>query len=119
MEEGIMLIAELSVDQFDAFVDENCLLVIEFTAKWCVPCQSFAKVLEQAAKNNPDVKFATIDIEENPDLAEEFSLRSVPFVLIIQNRTALYAESGTLTVSVLDELLQQARLLTHDDGGDE
>lgn len=114
-----MLITELSADQFDAFVDEQSLLVIEFTAKWCVPCQSFATVIEQAAKKNPDVKFATIDIGDNPGLAEEFTVRSVPFVLIIQNRTALYAESGALTVGVLDELLQQARLLTDDDLADE
>lgn len=62
-------------------------------------------------KDYADVVFARVDVEKERALAEEFAVRSVPFVMIIKNRTALYAESGVLSTQGLREMLDQATLI--------
>ena len=104
-----MSIVKLSADQFDGYVAENVLSVIEFSAGWCAPCQSFAKVLDSISEEFEDFSFATVDIDSEKALAEEFGIHSVPFVMILKNSTIIYAEAGAISRSALKDLLQQAR----------
>lgn len=104
-----MSLVGLTAESFGDFLDSQALSVVEFTAKWCAPCQSFAKVLGQVANEFKDFAFATVDIDQQPTLSAEFKVQSVPFVLIIKNSTIIYAESGALTAPALTHLLQQAR----------
>lgn len=59
--------------------------VKRFTAMWCAPCRMVAPVLNQLSEELPDVKFETVDIDENPDLVNEYGIRTVPTVLIIKD----------------------------------
>lgn len=102
-------ITELTESTFDQFVGEHDLVVVDFSATWCGPCQGFAKVLEQAAKDHPDVAFASVDIDKQASLAEDFQVKSVPWVMILREQVALYDESGALGAQALDELIDQAR----------
>ena len=101
----------LTQQNFDEVVNKNELVLIDFGAKWCAPCRSFHQVLEQVAPRYPKVIFATVDIDEQKELAEEFAIKSVPSVMIIRDRTVIFAESGTLSVGNLVELLNQAHQL--------
>jgi len=60
--------------------------VLRFTAPWCAPCKMLKPVMEEIATQFTDVKFETIDVDENPDMAQHFKVRSVPTVLIMNDR---------------------------------
>ena len=68
-------------------------------------------ILEEAAKRHKDAVFASVDIEKEPELADEFNVRSVPWVMILREQVAVYDDSGALTASAMDELIEQARTL--------
>lgn len=104
----------LSKDNFDTVVAENELVVISFSADWCAPCRFFAKVCEIVAEQDPDVVFGTIDIEAEPDLAEEFGVRSVPAIMILRRRIVVYADTGSLSETQLCDLIQNAKSLDVD-----
>ena len=70
---------QLTQDLFHDVVGRADIVVVNFSASWCAPCQDFHKVLEEADHQHSDVLFATVDIEKEPALAEEFGVRSVPF----------------------------------------
>ena len=99
---------ELNQDNFEKMLSQNGVLVIDFGAQWCAPCQSFAKVLEVAEQEYPAVVFAVVDIEKQTALAEYFEIRSVPALMILRDEVLIYAESGALTLSNLKELIDQA-----------
>ncbi len=101
----------LNQQNFDEIVTQHKLVLIDFWAKWCVPCRSFGKVIEQVAPRYPEVIFANVDIDKNKGLAEEFAVKSVPSVMIIRDKTVVYAGSGSLSVGNLVELLDQAKSL--------
>lgn len=105
-------IKKLTAVNFDEVLASHSLILIDFWAQWCGPCKGFAKVLEEVAPKYPDCLFGSVDVETEKALAEEFSVRSVPFVLIIKDQVVVYAESGALSESGVCELLDQAKQLT-------
>ncbi|MCX7120461.1 MAG: thioredoxin family protein [Gammaproteobacteria bacterium] len=107
-----MSIQELTGNNFDQILELNKILVIDFCADWCKPCKAFEKVMLHVEHDYRDVMFGRVNVEREKALAEEFAVRSVPFVMIIKNRTVLYAESGVLSIQGLCEMLDQALLLS-------
>lgn len=108
---------EITEHNLDEILANHSFLLIEFSAQWCGPCKSFAKVLEKAEQTFPDVVFGTIDIDDQQALAQEFNIMSVPSILIVRERTVVCAESGALDYVSLAELLEKARALKLEDLG--
>lgn len=106
-----MAIVTVSKDNFDAVVENNDLVVADFWAPWCGPCQSFNTVVENLEKDFPDVTFAKINIDEQAELADEFDVKSVPAIMVIRSQVVVMAQSGTLSASALRDLIEQAKQL--------
>lgn len=68
-------------DEFDTAIVQNALVVIDFTAEWCGPCQALAPKIEALAKEMPDVFFFKVDVDENEDTAEEYEVSAMPTFL--------------------------------------
>lgn len=108
---GVNNIVIVTKKNFDKLLGQYEIVVIDFWAEWCLPCKSFVKIIEQVAPRYPDIIFGSVDIEEQKELAQEFSIISIPAVMIIRNRTVIFAESGKLEMSNLIDLLEQTRNL--------
>lgn len=106
-----MNLIRLTHNNFDEIVAKHDLIVIDFQAEWCVPCRSFEKVIEQAAKQYPEVMFGKVDIDAEKELAKEFHILSVPSVMILRERVVVFADSGAMTATALSELIKQAQAL--------
>mgnify|MGYP003956134341 CR=1 FL=1 len=107
-----MSLEELTATAFDDYIVKHEYAVIEFGASWCEPCKHFQQVMLALQSEFSDFAFATIDIDKESKLAEEFQVRSVPAILIIKQGVIVYAESGALSVEVFRELLNQAKMTT-------
>lgn len=62
------------------------LVVVDFWASWCMPCQMLKPVMEEIAeevKEKADVK--TLNIDDNPDIAKEYNIMSIPAVLFFKD----------------------------------
>ncbi|MGW2646949.1 thioredoxin [Streptomyces sp. NPDC001393] len=106
---------ELTKDNFDQTVTDNDFVLIDFWAAWCGPCRQFAPVYEKAAVDNPDLVFAKVDTEAQPELAQAFGIQSIPTLMIVRDRVAVYAQPGALPEPALTDLIGQARNLDMDE----
>ena len=71
---------------FRAAMEEKKTLVVDFWAEWCGPCRMLAPVMEQLSEDNEGrAEFVKIDVDDNPDLAREFSIMSIPCVMVFKN----------------------------------
>jgi len=60
--------------------------VVDFWAEWCGPCKMIGPSLEELSEEMAgDVKITKLNIDENPDLAAQFGVRSIPTLLIFKN----------------------------------
>lgn len=106
---------ELTKENFDQTVMDNEFVLIDFWAAWCGPCRQFAPVYEKAAQENPDLVFGKVDTEAQPELAAAFGIQSIPTLMIVRDRVAVFAQPGALPEAALTDVIGQARQLDMDE----
>jgi thioredoxin len=108
-------VAALDAAQFTASIPGHPFAIVDFWAPWCAPCRSFAPVFEAAAARHPDILFAKVDTEAEPEVAGHFGIRSIPTLMIFRDGIIVFAESGALPPAALEQLVAAARALDMDD----
>ncbi|MDE5946412.1 MAG: thioredoxin [Oscillospiraceae bacterium] len=63
--------------------DKNVLL--DFWASWCGPCKMVSPVVDEIAKENPDIKVGKINVNEQPELARAFQIQNIPAFVTVKN----------------------------------
>lgn len=82
------------------------MVLIDFYADWCGPCKSLAPTLEKFAEENKDtVKVVKINVDESPNLAGAFQVRSIPTLVTIKGNQPLFYTTGALPKSALEEFV--------------
>ena len=81
-----MSIINLTKDSYHNEVMETEKVVeIDFWANWCGPCKMMAPVVEEVAKDYPDVKVCKVNVDEEPELSNAFKIVSIPTIVVIKN----------------------------------
>jgi len=104
-----MATIELTKDNFEHTVTKNDMVIIDFWAAWCGPCRGFSPVFEAASEKHTDIVFGKVNADEQQELAAAFSIRSIPFVMLLRENVVLFAEAGALPAEGLESVIQQAR----------
>lgn len=81
-----MSIINLTKDSFhNEVMETEKVVVIDFWATWCGPCKMMAPVVEEVAKDYPDVKVCKVNVDEEPELSNAFKIVSIPTIVVIKN----------------------------------
>lgn len=97
----------VNANNFDEVVLKyDGLVVVDFNADWCGPCQMLKPMLEQMATENPSVKFVGVNVDQNGELARKYGVMSIPCVVVIKNGQEITRHVGLASKADLQDILQ-------------
>ena len=81
------MIKHINSEEFDTEVikNDNKLIIVDFFATWCGPCQRISPILEDIAKKREDIDILKIDIDKNVELSVKYGIEFVPTLLAFKN----------------------------------
>ncbi len=80
-------------------------VLLDFWASWCGPCRMLSPVVDEVAEERTDVKVGKVNVDEQPELAGEFGVMSIPTLLVFeQGKLVRQAVGARPKASVLDLL---------------
>ena len=81
-------------------------VIIDFNAKWCMPCKQFAPHFESVAQKTGDkAVFVSVDIDEWQDIANEFGAQAIPMVVIVKPNGEKVSHVGYMSEAEFEEFV--------------
>ena len=86
-------------------MDSEKTVLLDFWASWCAPCRMVVPIIEEIAGERPDIKVGKINVDEQPELASEFSIMSIPTLVVMKNGKMVQQVSGARPKNAILEML--------------
>lgn len=83
--------------------------ILKFEAEWCGPCRVYSPIFEKVSKDEKykDIEFKVIDVDENEELAEKYSVRNIPTTLFINDDEVVAKLPGMQTEQNLRSKIEE------------
>ena len=79
------VIKPMNKENYRYLLESSTHVIVDFSANWCPPCAVVKTALEELAPEYPQILFCTVDIDQNPDLSDQYEIDVVPTIVFIEN----------------------------------
>lgn len=92
-----MSVLHVNRESFEKIIaQDGKTVLVDFWATWCGPCRMIAPVLEEVAKERPDITVCKVDVDEERELALEYNVSSIPTLLVFRDGKVVNQSIGAM-----------------------
>ncbi|MBQ5825066.1 MAG: thioredoxin [Clostridia bacterium] len=84
----------INKNNFDLVINSDKPVLLDFYAEWCGPCRMVSPIIEQIADENPQYLVGKVNVDEEPELAAQFGVASIPTLAVIKDGRIISKSSG-------------------------
>ncbi|MBQ8451858.1 MAG: thioredoxin [Clostridia bacterium] len=105
-----MAVYRVNENEFeDEVLKAKQLVVVDFNADWCGPCRMLGPVLEELSEEEKDVKFVSVNVDDNEAVAEKFGVFSIPCVVFVKDGKEVNRSVGFVPKSAIADILKDLK----------
>lgn len=101
------MVIELNSDNFQQFVKNHDVVLVDFWAPWCSPCLLITPIIEELEKEMEGVTFAKLNVDENQEIARMFGIMSIPTLMIFKRGEMVDMVVGVMAKDALRERIER------------
>jgi len=101
------MVNEINESEFAKLIADkkNPLVIVDFFADWCGPCQMVAPILDSLAKKNQKINFAKINVDDAPVVSNKYEISSIPCIVFFK-----HGKETTRVVGCIPENMLQKKI---------
>lgn len=102
-----MSVLKVTKEVFESQVKtSDRIVMLDFYADWCGPCNMVAPIVAEIAEENPDYCIGKVNVDDEPDLARQFGVTTIPTLVVLDKGQVVRQSVGALPKAKLEALLK-------------
>ena len=101
-----MAVTQITKLNFNDIIATDKTILIDFYADWCGPCRMVSPIVDEIAEENPHILVGKINVDDEPDLAMEFGVSSIPMLVVMKDQKIKDQSVGARPKAQILEMLK-------------
>ena len=101
-----MSIISINKNNFELAEKSEKPVLIDFYADWCGPCRMVSPIVDEIAEENPEYLVAKINVDNEPELAQQFGIVSIPTLVVMKGGEVVKKVSGARPKAAIIALIE-------------
>ena len=100
-----MAAININQNNFSEVINSGKKVLLDFWAPWCGPCRMVVPLVEEIARERSDIKVGKVNVDENPELARQFGIMSIPTLVVMEEGRIVNQYQGALPKKAILNML--------------